>query len=151
MTLYDRSNSQTTQVFGENRVPFEPGRVRRIAVVDELNTILGMGGVASDLIKFKMVWHQRILDPKELVKSRVDNPRLARTVDEAPTAAPSARLTRIHTPSNRDSRLRYAKMGELGRGQFSEVYRAIDVESCRAWAVKVVKRPALGLELMAPI
>lgn len=30
--FYDRSNSQTSQVFGENATPFEYGRLRRVLV-----------------------------------------------------------------------------------------------------------------------
>ena len=48
--LYDRSNGQTTQVSGENATPFEYGRLRRVVVQKELNTILGMGGVECDLV-----------------------------------------------------------------------------------------------------
>lgn len=40
--LYDRSNSQTTQVFGDDSTPFEYGRLRRIVVQKGLNTIIGM-------------------------------------------------------------------------------------------------------------
>ena len=144
--LYDRSNSQTTQVFGTNRTPFEPGRIRRIAVAKSLNTVLGMAGKGCNLIQFKLEWHQRMLDPKELFNSQVENARQARTVDEAPTEVPSARLTRIHTPSNRGSRLRCARMNQLGQGQFGQVYRAIEAETGRAMALKVVNRPTLGFE-----
>jgi hypothetical protein len=56
--LYDRSNAQTAQVSGRNAVQFEQGRLRRILVYDGLNTIIGMGGVRCDLVRFELIWHQ---------------------------------------------------------------------------------------------
>lgn len=44
--LYDRSSSWSTQTFGTNAVPFEPGRpARRVAVAKDVNTHFGLGGV----------------------------------------------------------------------------------------------------------
>ncbi|EGC45562.1 CAMK family protein kinase [Histoplasma capsulatum var. duboisii H88] len=45
--LYDRSNSQTTEVFGVGCVPFEPGRRRRVVVRSDVNCMLSMGGCES--------------------------------------------------------------------------------------------------------
>lgn len=53
--LYDRSNGQTTQVSGENATPFEYGRPRRVVVQENLNTIIGIGGLGCDLFQFKLV------------------------------------------------------------------------------------------------
>lgn len=55
--LYDRSNSQTTQVYGENACKFETGRLRRVVVAENLNTKIGIGGQACDLTQFQLRWH----------------------------------------------------------------------------------------------
>jgi hypothetical protein len=146
--LYDRSNGQTTQVSGKNATPFEYGRPRRVVVQEELNTIIGMGGVGCDLVQFKLEWHQ---DPTQVVKKiknhgtlpygREENPRLARTVDEAPTDLPTPRETRLHTPGPRQLKMRYVKVHPLGSGQFGAVHKAIDVDSGKFMAVKIIERP----------
>ena len=147
--LYDRSNSMSTQVFGMSATPFEPGRTRRVVVRDKLNTEIGMGGASQSLLRFALVWHCDTIDVEEQLKNRVDNPRLARTVDETPTVLPSQRLTRIHTPGNREPKIRYAKLVELGRGEFGEVWKAVDVDSGKIFAVKMIKQPTLGFQAEA--
>jgi hypothetical protein len=73
----------------------------------------------------------------------VENPRLARTVNEAPTDLPSRRETRPHTPGQRQLKMRYVKVegGNLGSGQFGTVHKAIDVDSGKFMAVKILERP----------
>ena len=147
--LYDRSNGQTTQVFGDNATPFEHGRLRRVVVQKGLNTIIGMGGVGCDLVQLELIWHQGPVDTVEKVKNQdgipcgaEENPRLARTVDEAPTVLPSQRVTRIHTPGERKLRMRYEKVGTpLGSGQFGIVHKCVDADSGKFMAVKILKRP----------
>jgi hypothetical protein len=102
--LYDRSHGQTTQVFGENATPFEHGRIRKVVVQMELNTIIRMGGVGRNLIQFELKWHPSPVQTIEKLKNREgiphgyeENPRLARTIDEAETVLPSRRETRPHT------------------------------------------------------
>ena len=65
--------------------------------------------------------------------------RLARTIDEADTNLPSQRQTRVHTPGQ--LKVRYETFGELGKGQFGEVHRALDVDAGRLLAVKIIKAP----------
>jgi hypothetical protein len=93
--FYDRSHGCTSQVFGENAMPFEYERVRKVLVQKGLNTIIGMGGERRNLVQFKLEWHQDPTQTAETIKDydalpcgRVENPRLARTVDEAPTDLP---------------------------------------------------------------
>ncbi|EEH06284.1 serine/threonine-protein kinase ppk11 [Histoplasma capsulatum G186AR] len=149
--LYDRSNSQTTQVFGEDAIPFETGRIRRIAVEPRLNTRFGIGGVRSDLVQFELQWHRRTFDVEEQVNNQVDNPRLTRTVDDIPTVLPSQRLTRIHTPGNRLLNIRYMEMNQLGAGTISEVWKAVDADSGNILALKLFKEPPPGFsEQMLP-
>ncbi|KAL2191484.1 hypothetical protein L209DRAFT_739530 [Thermothelomyces heterothallicus CBS 203.75] len=68
--FYDKSHSQTSQVFGENAVPFEPGRLRKVVVQKGLNTIIGMGGVGRNLVLFKLDWHYAPDDVPDKVKER---------------------------------------------------------------------------------
>lgn len=98
--FYDRSHSQTCQVYGENAAPFEHTRPsRKVVVRTDVNTIIGMGGVARNLIEFELRWHNgdpdKTDDPIDAAVYE-GNPRLARTMDEVDTALPSPE-TRVHT------------------------------------------------------
>ena len=150
--LYDRSFAKSTQVFGENAMPFERGRnERKVLVQDNLNTVIGMGGQRRDLIQFKLKWHR---DPQQMLAAikhydafpygRVENPRLARTENELPTALPSRFETRVHTPGQGQLKMRYIKVvgGQLGSGQFGTVHKAINVDSGKLMAVKILERPS---------
>ena len=70
----------------------------RVLVQKGVNTIIGMGGDGRNLVQFQLEWHQDPTQTSETIKqynalpcSRVENPRLARTVNEAPTELPSRR------------------------------------------------------------
>jgi hypothetical protein len=146
--LYDRSFARSTQVFGENAMPFEHERDRKVLVQKGLNTILGMGGERRNLVQFKLEWHQDPTHTAEAIKNyealpccRVENPRLTRTLDAAPTEFPSRRETRLHTPGQ-PLAIRHIKISMLGSGQFGEVHKAINVDSGKLMAVKVLKKPA---------
>jgi hypothetical protein len=150
--LYDRSFAKSTQVFGANATPFEYGRSRKVLVQEGLNAIIGIGGVKCDLVRFKLEWHQDPTQAAETIKNyeaalpcgREEHPRLARTVDEAPTEVPSPRKTRTHTPyalGQRQLKMRYVKIHRLGSGQFGAVHKAIDVDSGKLMAVKILERP----------
>lgn len=72
-----------------------------------------------------------------------ESPRLARTVDEAPPILPPQRITRANKPGERPLKMRYMKVGApLRSGQCGDVYKAIDLDSGRFMAVKILKRPA---------
>lgn len=147
--LYDRSHSQTTQVLGGNATPFEDGRPRKVVVQKGLNTLIGMGGKYCNLIQFKLIWWH---DPDiaiEKIRGRVgidsgyeESLRLAQTViDEANTTLPSRQDTRICTPESGHPKIRYATIGRsLGSGAFGTVYKAVDADSGRLMAVKVIER-----------
>ncbi|KAF8846778.1 kinase-like protein [Acephala macrosclerotiorum] len=148
--LYDRSNSQTTQVSSENCQSFEPGRLRRIVVQRGLNTVIGMGGTRRDLVQFNLIWHGTPDETVAMIKSQEgklaeedESPLLARTLDEAPTELPSQRLTRIHTPGQNQLKIRYHKIGlPLGAGNFGTVHKCVDVDLGRLMAVKILTGPA---------
>ncbi|ROW08765.1 hypothetical protein VPNG_06404 [Cytospora leucostoma] len=143
--FYDRSHSQTCQVYGENATPFEHTRPsRKVVVRKNVNTIIGMGGVARNLIKFELRWHNG--DPDE-TNDPIDaavcegNPRLARTMDEAEIALPSQR-TRVHTRGSQQMKIRFQKTGNrIGVGQFGEVYKAVDLDAGKLVAVKILHPP----------
>ena len=148
--LYDRSYYRITQVYGENAMPFKHERLRQVVVQAKLNTVLGMGGEGRNLVQFELIWHQDPVGTMEKVKNREDilrgyeeHPRIARTImDEAETVMPSRRETRPHTPGPRQPKMRYATIGDmLGSGQFGEVYKAVDVDSGKLMAVKILKQP----------
>jgi len=148
--FYDRSHGCTTQVSGENATPFEYERSRKVLIQKGLNTIIGMGGERRDLVQFKLEWHQDPTQTAETIKNyealpcgRVENPRLSRTVDEAPTDLPSRRETRPHTPGCLQLKMRYEKVvgGKLGSGQFGTVHKAINVDSGKFMAVKILEQP----------
>ena len=144
--LYDRSHSLSTQVFGDNATPFECGRPRKVVVQKGLNTIIGMGGEKRDIVLFKLDWHCDPAAVMEKVKARGSatlevNPRLADTV------LLLRRQTRPHTTGPRQPRMRYQKMRDqpLGSGQSGHVYEAVDVDTGKLMAVKIVKRPTRAL------
>ncbi|KAI1655128.1 kinase-like protein [Daldinia decipiens] len=144
--FYDRSHSQTSQVFGQdNAFPLEPGRPRKVLVRQGLNIYIGMGGVARDLIQFQLIWHNGgLTETIELVKGREaitleEHLRFSRTLDESITASSTQRQTRVHTPGARQLKMRHVKENTLGSGEFGEVYKAIDVDTGMFMAVKVLK------------
>ena len=143
--FYDRSHSQTCQVFGEGATPFVYGRPRKVVVQPKLNTIIGIGGVYRDLIQFELVWHTNIDTTKEWVKTRektalAENARFARTVDDTDTVLPTGVMTRINTAGSRLQRIRYETIGDrIGAGQSAEVYKAVNVDTGQLIAVKILK------------
>ena len=146
--FYDRSHGCTTQVSGSNATPFEYGRIRKVVVRDELNTVIQMGGERRDLIQFELRWHHGPASIAEvinkydaLLSSTLDNPRIARTEYDAPTDLPSRMDTRTHTPGRRQLNMRYIRLQPLGSGQFGTVHKAIDVDSGKLMAVKMFERP----------
>jgi hypothetical protein len=146
--LYDRSSGQTTQVSGENAMPFEYGRLRRVVVLEGLNTIITMGREQRDLVQFELVWHRDPTQTVEKIKNyearlwrQEGTPHLARTVDETPTILLSQWKTRPYTLGQ--LKMRYVKVGApLGSGQFGAVHKAIDVDSGNFMAVKIIERLA---------
>ncbi|AEO65261.1 uncharacterized protein THITE_2048148, partial [Thermothielavioides terrestris NRRL 8126] len=147
--FYDRSHSQTSQVFGENAAPFVYHRPRKVVVQEGLNTIIGMGGVNSNLVMFKLDWHCTAKEMPLKVKERQsrpaglqDNPRLAQTLVVPNTLAPSRMKTRIHTPGPRRLGIEWRQIGDpIGKGHFATVYKALDVYTGKIMAVKVMPLP----------
>jgi hypothetical protein len=52
--LYNRSNSQSTQVFSENAILFEYGCLCQVVVQHKLNTKIGIDGEWCNLVQFKL-------------------------------------------------------------------------------------------------
>lgn len=65
VVLHDESNSQSTQVFGDDAIPFEHPRPRRVVVGEKFNRQFGMGGVRQNLVQFELIWHQDIMKTVE--------------------------------------------------------------------------------------
>lgn len=150
--LFDRSNGQSTQVFGNKVIPFEHGRPRRVLVQQAINTTVGMGGVGRDFFQFELIWHQSPTETMAKVKKQEgmlcvqeEDPRVARTCDaydEAPTILPSQRMTRIQTPEPSSLKIRSVVIEPpLGSGQFGVVYKSIDADSGKLMAVKKLLQP----------
>ncbi|KLJ06258.1 hypothetical protein EMPG_09293 [Blastomyces silverae] len=141
--LYDRSNSQTTEVYGLGCVPFEPGRRRRVVVRPEVNHMFSMGGNEDDLVQFQLVWHRVDFNANYEVANRVETPMQARTIDNIPTAAPS-RLPLIQLPVHHEPQIRYKELVTLGRGTYGTASKVIDMDSGEIMAVKCIRPPPGG-------
>lgn len=134
--LYDRSHGHTTEVFGEDAIPFDHGRPRKIVVQKGLNEMIRMGGVGPNSVQFKLRWHQNAAQTIEKVKHQRDYPctreedsRLART-------APCSR-----GEVTRKAEMRYRPTGSsLGSGEFGDVHKVVDVDSGKLMAVKILKK-----------
>ncbi|EGC46549.1 CAMK family protein kinase [Histoplasma capsulatum var. duboisii H88] len=150
--LYDRSHSQTTRVFGgddDESMPFEYGRLRKVVVQDKVNTMLGMGGEGRNLVLFGLKWHLSATEMigknwKNISPDIEDNPRVARTIDDAETVLPSRRETRPHTSGRVGLKMRYATIDRIGSGKFGEVYKVVDADLGRLMAVKILKQAVSG-------
>ncbi|KAL2168730.1 hypothetical protein VTG60DRAFT_6901 [Thermothelomyces hinnuleus] len=88
-----------------------------------------MGGVGRNLVLFKLDWHYAPDGVPDKVKERL----------------PSRMETRIHTPGSRQPKMRWQPVGNsLGAGQYATVYKAVDLDSGKMMAAKVMMRPADG-------
>ncbi|KAH7134620.1 kinase-like domain-containing protein [Dactylonectria estremocensis] len=132
-------------VWGGNAAPFERERPRKVVVLPDLNTIIGMGGVGGALVQFELHWHVETGEVADRVKFRQrstldENPRLAQTTNWADTALPSRMGTRVHMAGPQKPRIRYRISGDpLGSGRFGTVYPAINVDTGRFMAVKILR------------
>lgn len=140
--FHDRSRFQTTQVYGDNATPFENGRLRRVLVQESLNTEIRMGGRGKELVWFQLRWYYNQIQTREAIKTREgvtqgyeDNPRQARTTDV------SQSLTRSHSAGLQQLKMRFIHGALLGAGNFGTVYRAIDIDTGKLMAVKILQQP----------
>lgn len=148
--FHDKSHSQTSQVFCENGYHFEHGRARKIVVLPEFETVIGMGGVGRDLFQFQLRWHSD--NPTDIIQQAKDrvttalevNPQFALTMNgDSPTDTqlPTRWGTRVHTAGPRQPTMRALDRGLLGSGAFADVHKALDVDSGQFMAVKLLKPP----------
>jgi serine/threonine protein kinase len=75
----------------------------------------------------------------EAATRRVENPRFARTIDDDDTVEASRRTTRLHTPYHNPLKVRYRSKRRLGHGAFGEVHKALNVDTGKYIAVKILK------------
>ncbi|KAI1348384.1 kinase-like domain-containing protein [Xylaria sp. FL0043] len=165
--FYDRSHSQSSQVFGKNAIQFGYGRPRKVVVNNDTNTKIGMGGQKRNLVIFELRWHYDPIPVMQMVQNRQHHalevhPRIARTINEIyetdetdgisaedPTQ-PTQMVTRPHTGEPKSSEIRYRPVGELlGEGAFGKVERVVDVDTGKLMALKLVKHPSRELEKTA--
>ncbi|KAI1762461.1 kinase-like protein [Hypoxylon sp. FL1150] len=142
----DQSPSQSSQVFGENVVPFEHGRLpRRVVVNGETNNKIGMGGSRRNLITFELIWHHEddqaigwIRDLNEVLNSHSHHspPEIAPGNDNLGLS--SRMETRIHSQQKRQ--MRYVVGGRLGGGNRGTVYKGMNLDTGDLMAVKTVSR-----------
>ncbi|KAL6409740.1 Serine/threonine-protein kinase RAD53 [Ilyonectria robusta] len=152
--LHDLSGQWSTQVFGLPLFPFENDRTRQVVVSPTLNPVLGMGGEKRDLYKFQLEWRQDLTNTLKEIKARKEadasisyqeDTRNARTIDAKETEMQTPRFDlRIQVPPR--PKIRYIRPDDsaLGRGQFGQVFKALDVDTGRFLAVKRLVRQAEG-------
>ena len=147
--LYDRSFQGSTHVYGDKVAPFLYGHKRRVVVQGNLNTIIGMGGRDCNLYLFELEWRQDPPSTLEKVRNRQkilcgyeDPPFLARTIfDEEDTESLSRPMTKPHTTGSHKC-VRYATIGDsIGSGEFGTVWKAVDADTGKLMAVKILKQP----------
>ncbi|KAI0157981.1 kinase-like domain-containing protein [Hypoxylon sp. FL1284] len=128
----DCSPDQSSQVFSDTggAYPFEYGRAcRKVVVANGINTMIGMGGTKRNHITFRLIWDQGEQPWTEVV------PRYAPTK----TSLTSRMETRTHTALKK--KIRYATGNVIGWGNLGKVMEAIDVDTVKLMAAKVVRRP----------
>ncbi|KAL8669344.1 MAG: hypothetical protein Q9168_006060 [Polycauliona sp. 1 TL-2023] len=148
--LFDRSTAHTTQVYGESSTPFQHERLlpRKVVIDRGVNRYIGMGGAARNLIRFELEWHKSEFQTKATIESRKIpasyreeselDPRTAHTLSQEPdTELPSRMETRAHTPGQ--LRMRYKELDCLGKGNYGEVFKALNYDSGKFMAVKKLR------------
>lgn len=103
-----------------------------------------MGGLGCNLVQFTIKWRDDIekkmqnYDPYWAFQA--ENPSLARTVDDVPTAISSAHMTRIHTPGAPGKMIRYVKGRFIGEGSFGTVHECVNADSGKVMAIKTLRK-----------
>ncbi|KAK1751711.1 kinase-like domain-containing protein [Echria macrotheca] len=154
ITLYDVSRNQTTQVYSDvidgsevPSFPFELGRERRVVVHPSFNRFVAIGKNKKRLIKFRLDWHHEDLVTKIQERSAVLGPlerdtrqAFTRLATEPDDDATLDIRTRIHAGTQPKLELRHFILGVLGAGSHAVVRKAVDVDTARLMAVKVIKK-----------
>ncbi|CAK7218496.1 hypothetical protein SCUCBS95973_003508 [Sporothrix curviconia] len=111
-----------------------------------VNPVLGMCGTHHDLIRFRIIWSSSVAESiKDRMERRtaglVTHPDYAQTIDDTGTMNEPGMAMRLRTLRN-NTRLpmRYRQLEELGNGTFGHVYKALDYDSGKHMAVKVIFR-----------
>lgn len=143
--LLDWSLTGSTQFFGETAMPFQKSRsLRRVVVDKKINLEFGFGGPMCDQYRFRIVWQCR---DELLTNMSIDypqhNPSQTRTIlEEPPTDAPSQPDTSFPTPGKAEI-IRFSKRGEIGRGSFGRVFKAVNIDSGEHIAIKEMQTPSV--------
>lgn len=149
--FFDRSHGCTSQVSGTKSEPFEQGRIRKVLVQDGFNTVIALGE-GSGLYEFELEWHQDPIETAKLIElhsavpgGRVMNPRVADTVPPTPNFSQFQLQKRSQNNEQQPFKIRFVKSSpELGSGSFGRVYRAVDVDTGKVMAVKILIKPTIA-------
>ena len=165
--LRDRSSKNSTEVTGENSVPFRLGGTREVVVSPYMNTEFGMGFCGDVVpgpsgrtrdgyeVTFKLVWW--FFTPEDVKRvievfysNGTEDSSTARTKSNslAPPEDPS-RATRINTPRilNMDIiRIEQSTLLRLGHGSYGSVFKATDIDSGKVYALKRIQIKSKGFE-----
>ncbi|KAL4965473.1 kinase-like domain-containing protein [Aspergillus stella-maris] len=133
--------------------PLPRTRAGKVVVMEDMNRVIGMGGLHGDLYQFKIIWPcgvERIIQDAldRQPGTQPDRPSaLQQTIPNDDSATPDAepvtlRATRSHTVrlASRPS-LASHPVAEIGEGHSSSVWKAVDVYGIRFIAIKVMIRP----------
>ncbi|KFA67998.1 hypothetical protein S40285_10113 [Stachybotrys chlorohalonatus IBT 40285] len=147
--FHDRSHNMTSRVLGIESVPFEANRPRKIVVRKGCNEIISMGGEGGDILLFQLTWYLTPKVTRQMTANRPWtvlqlHPLVAKTTKEAahhfPPRTIATRATQpLWTTCHREEEIEF--------GRFSTVYRALDLDTWKSIAVKILKRPDSGLLL----
>lgn len=138
--LYDRSCSRTTKPLGAEAIQFDPDNPRRIVVAPGVNTLVGMGGPKCDLIIFELKW-RKIEDKvfKDMRSDALSGPDkhqcLVRTADEGARSSPAQHAIAVRA-TKKPIRYVIRRHTPVGSGAFGDVFKAIDVDCGKLFALK---------------
>ncbi|KEY72207.1 hypothetical protein S7711_00208 [Stachybotrys chartarum IBT 7711] len=147
--FHDRSHNMSSRVLGIKAVPFEANRPRKAVVRQGCNELISMGGEGGEILLFRLTWFLTPEESRQMTANRPWtvlqlHPLLAKTMKE------SARIFPPRTIAARASKpplMTYHIEREIGFGRFSTVYRALDLDTWKPVAVKILTRPDSGLLL----
>ena len=141
----DRSRLHSTKIKPDGfRVD---GNFRQIVLQPKTEYEIRAGGEKVDQFVFHLKGLkeandllQEVEKESQMVEARGQNPRWARTVEDAPIDLPTWYNTRLHTPAM-SAVQRTIDVGRLGKGAFGEVRKAVDRDSGCFIAVKKIELP----------
>jgi hypothetical protein len=145
--VYDNSTAQSTTTHGSGDTKsFNSHRdVRRVVVMKDLNPIIGMSGGEQPWVQFLLHWsdmearHERHHFSAGL---RNQAPTDLAGFGKGPNVLWKDRKLAVAKPVKVDPEdLRFEILGEIGRGGFGPVYKALDIDNGDHFALKRAQWP----------